>query len=207
MDTNTLLVFLLVALGLGIIMAEVFIPSAGVLSIMALCCFAGSAFCAWKAWYATEQYGYWWGYVFSMVIGVPSLIGTGLYILPRTQLGRNLLAAPQDLEEVTPFQEEESRLSELINQTGVAVTMFSPGGMVQIGRDRLHAESEGVLIDPGTEIMVVGVRGNRLVVRPTSLESSLVANAEANSDSVPEPSTEPTEEEQSSIDFDVPDST
>lgn len=173
MDTYTLMVFLLVIVGLGIIASEIFIPSAGMLSILAACCFGGSVYCAYKAWYEPGYLAAFWSYVVCMIIGIPAFVGFGLHLLPNTALGHQLLAGPQDLATLTPFQEEEQRLRELIDQHGQATTLFSPGGMVQIGREKFHAESEGVIIDTGVEVVVVGVKGNRLVVRPLSLHQTV----------------------------------
>jgi membrane-bound serine protease (ClpP class) len=167
------MVCLLVVVGLGIIVSEIFIPSAGMLSILALGCFCGSAFCAYRAWYEPGHVTTFWVYVVCMVLGIPAFIGTGLWLLPKTALGNQLLAAPQDLESLTPFQEEEKRLTGLIDECGYAITLFSPGGMVQIGRDRFHAESEGLMIDPQTEVIVVGTKGNRLLVRPVALHQTV----------------------------------
>jgi len=169
MDFYPLMACLLVVIGLGIIASEIFIPSAGMLSILALGCFCGSVFCAWRAWYEPGHFTTFWVYLTCMVIGIPAFIGTGLWLLPKTALGNRLLAAPQNLESLTPFQEEEKHLTGLINECGLTTTLFSPGGMVQIGGDRFHAESEGLMIDPQTEVIVVGTKGNRLLVRPVTL--------------------------------------
>jgi len=163
---------LLVVIGLGIIASEIFIPSAGILSILALGCFCGSVFCAYRAWYEPGHVAIFWVYLICMIIGIPAFVGAGLWLLPRTALGNRLLAAPQNLESLTPFKEEEEQLTALIDECGVAVTLFSPGGMVQIGRDRFHAESEGLMIDPQTEVIVVGTKGNRLLVRPVALHQT-----------------------------------
>lgn len=198
MDGYVLFTFLLVTIGVAILVGEVFIPSAGLLSVLALASFAASAFCAWKAWYETGEVLFWWSYVVGMVVALPALVCGGLYILPRTSYGRSIFAAPQSLAELTPFQEEEDRLSEMINQAGTATTLFSPGGMVQIGRERIHAESEGMVIEPQTDVVVVGVKGNRLVVRPLSMHQTLVdAPIESNK------STE-SDADSESLDFDVP---
>lgn len=199
MDGYVLFTFVLVTLGVAILVGEVFIPSAGLLSVMALCAFAGSGFCAWNAWYATGQHIWWWTYIFGMVAVLPASVAGGLYILPRTSYGRAIFAAPQSLEELTPYQDEEDRLCEMIDQPGTAVTMFSPGGMVQIGRERIHAESEGMMIDPQTPVVVVGVRGNRLVVRPQSMQQAVAEAAPA-----AEPEPQETGPDGESLDFDVP---
>jgi len=209
MDNQVLLIILLSALGLGILVLEVFIPSGGILTVMAAVCFVGSTYFAWRAWYQPGHTTWWWGYVISMLVLLPVAVSSAVYILPRTSYGQKILATPPSLDELTPFRDEETRLSSLIDRHGRARTMFSPGGMVEIDGERFHAESEGVLIDPGTDVVVVRVRGNRLVVRPTddserpqteapSPESPSGSDPLADSD---RPSDRPTDQ---TIDFDYP---
>jgi membrane-bound serine protease (ClpP class) len=169
MENYSLFAFLLLFLGIGILMSEIVIPSAGLLSFMALACFIGSGICAYNAWYLTGKMGWWWGYVFGIVFIIPSVIAGTLYYLPRTKLGKELFAVPPSLEDLTPFVREEQRLIKMIDEIGTATTLFSPGGMAQVGREKFHAEAEGMLVEPGTEIVVIGVRGNRLLIRPLAL--------------------------------------
>ncbi len=166
MDGYVILVFLLAAIGLGILIIEMFIPTAGMLAVLSGTCFIGAFYCAYRAWYQTGQLVWWWGFVLGFLVAVPSVLFGGLYWMPRTAFGRELFVAPQKLKELEPFQDEEAQLRKLIDQRGKAMTLFSPGGMALIGSQRLHAESEGIIIEAGQEIVVVGVKGNRLVVRP-----------------------------------------
>lgn len=177
MESYGLLVFMMVALGTGFLMCEVFIPSAGILTVASIVCYLVATFFAWKGWYQTGATTWWWGYVLGMVILLPTTISGGVYVFPRTSYGKAVLAVPQSLEEVTPFQEEAARLSSLINSSGRASTMFSPGGMVQIGDEKFHAESNGVLIKAGEDVVVVGVKGNRLIVMSAELHGSIAQSA------------------------------
>ncbi|MBI1311477.1 hypothetical protein GC176_09230 [bacterium] len=208
METYPILVVLLVTVGLAALVGELMIPSAGILTVVALGCLGGSAWCAWQAWYAKGNLVAWWSYVGAVLFLMPTAISATLYILPRTSFGQELFAAPQSAEELTPFQDEGQKLHSLINQHGHTQNLFSPGGMVQIGRDRFHAESEGMMIDPDTEVVVVGVKGNRLVVCPLSLYEDSRSTAAA----ATEPPAFDAENADSddpsghgrSIDFDVP---
>lgn len=177
MDNYGLIVFLAVALGTGFLICEIFIPSAGILTIGSILCFAVATFSAWRGWYQAGETTWWWGYVFGMILLLPTTVAGAVYIFPRTAYGKAVLAIPQSLEEVTPFQEEEARLTSLINSHGQTATMFSPGGMVQIGHEKFHAESDGVLIDAGTDVVVVGVKGNRLIVMSAELHDSIAQSA------------------------------
>ena len=177
MDNYGLIVFLAVALGTGFLICEIFIPSAGILTIGSILCFVVATFSAWRGWYQTGETAWWWGYVFGMLLLLPTTVAGAVYIFPRTAYGKAVLAIPQSLEEVTPFQEEEARLTSMINSHGRTATMFSPGGMVQIGHEKFHTESDGVLIDAGTDVVVVGVKGNRLIVMSAELHDSIAQSA------------------------------
>lgn len=177
MESYGLIVFMMVALGTGFLICEVFIPSAGILTIASIICYLVATFCAWRGWYQAGATTWWWGYVFGMVILLPTTISGAVYIFPRTSYGKAVLAVPQSLEELTPFQEEQARLSGLINSRGQTSTMFSPGGMVQIGHEKFHAESDGTLIDAGQDVVVVGVKSNRLIVMAAEVHDSIAESA------------------------------
>ena len=177
MESYGLIVFMMVALGTGFLICEVFIPSAGILTIASILCYLVATFCAWRGWYQAGETVWWWSYVFGMVILLPTTISGAVYIFPRTSYGKAVLAMPQSLDEVTPYQEEEARLSGLIGSHGTTTTMFSPGGMVQIAHEKFHAESDGVLIDADEDVVVVGVKGNRLIVMSAELHASIAQTA------------------------------
>ena len=67
---------------------------------------------------------------------------------------------------VTPYSSAETkRLLRLINKTGTSLTRLAPGGLVLIDGERLHAESEGMLIPADAAVKVLAMKGNRLLVR------------------------------------------
>ncbi|NQV27740.1 MAG: hypothetical protein HQ518_25610 [Rhodopirellula sp.] len=216
MESYGLIVFLMVALGTGLLICEIFIPSAGILTIASLVCYLVATFCAWRGWYQAGETLWWWSYVFGMVLLLPSTISGAVYVFPKTSYGKAVLAVPQSLEEVTPFQEEGARLKSLINTRGQSATMFSPGGMVQIGHEKFHAESDGVLIEAGREVVVVGVKSNRLIVMEAERHASIAqsaaspktaaANEQTNTGFDPNNTAIPDASGDNPIDFDIPES-
>lgn len=155
---------LLAALALALLVAEIFIPSGGMILIAALICTAISIWCAWKAWWHTDPL-VWWLYLGGLVALLPATVAAAFYVFPRTEFGKRLLVAPQDIEELTPYAKEEERLTQLIDKPGKTLTRLNPGGLVVIDGERLHSESEGMMIDAGQAVKVVAVKGNRVVVR------------------------------------------
>jgi membrane-bound serine protease (ClpP class) len=156
---------LLLILGLALLVAEVFLPSGGMIFVAAVICFAASAGCAWNAWWTSSPSSF-WIYVASVFLLVPSSIGAALYALPRTSFGKRVLLFGPELHEVTPFKEEEEELSRLIGRKAKTLTMLGPGGLLLIDGERMHCETPGMLVDPDTQVEIIAVKGNRLVVRP-----------------------------------------
>src|SRR3990172_2220422 len=166
---------LLLALGLALMIAEVFIPTGGILSILVLLCLGGSLYCAWNAWWETNRTA-WWSYLLGLIVLVPATISGAFYALPRTTIGRRVLLEAPDPEDVTPYGAEQKHLEERLGHLGKTLSLLNPGGMVFVDGERFHCESEGILVDPDIDIRVVAVNGLRLVVRPTSFEKESAAD-------------------------------
>ncbi len=164
MTTHELLALLMLFVGLALLIAEVFIPSGGMITILSMICFAVSVWCAYTAWWEDRQIR-WWSYMAALVLLLPASVGGALFALPRTRLGRYILLEGPSLENVTPYTLEEEHLRKLVGKRGRALTLLNPGGMVTVDGERLHCECQGMLVEPGEDIEVVGVKGNRLVVR------------------------------------------
>jgi membrane-bound ClpP family serine protease len=157
-------------LGLTLIVCEVFIPSAGLIAAFATLCFAASVVAAWHAWWY-DRPGYFAIYAIALLVLIPSALSGALYLLPRTEFGRQVLLEAPNLDEVTPYQEEQRQLQRLIGRIGKTLTLLNPGGLVLVDGTRQHCESEGLLLEAGTPVEIVAVKGNRLVVRPAERAS------------------------------------
>lgn len=210
---------LLSIIGIALIVAEIFIPSGGLILIAAVITFFASIWCAWQAW--SETPAYFWSFLGSLVLVVPAAIIGAFYYLPRTEFGRRILLEAQSLEELTPFAEEGAFLTQLIGRTGKTITMLNPGGLVLVENERLHCESQGMLVEPNTDVEVIAVKGNRLVVRiatePLSSEQHQDApNKSLGQDSQTSEESQMTDADQSEeypqelkdkpLDFDIPQS-
>ncbi len=162
MDYQFLAVVLLM-LGFVLILAEVFLPSGGLISVMCVIAIVSSLWCAFKAWYGVNGLAF-GVYLASLLVLIPTVIVGAFKLFPLTPFGRSVMRTPT-LEEVTPYLREQQHLQSLVGQRGEAITQLAPGGMVKVGHERLHAFTEGLLVEQGTEIQVVDVRGNRVLVQ------------------------------------------
>jgi len=83
--------------------------------------------------------------------------------LPATPMFRNvLLEPPAVVEDVV----EEDLLEELLGLEGTTTTRLAPAGKARIGGGIRDVTSAAALVEPGTPIRVVEVRGGRVLVKP-----------------------------------------
>jgi membrane-bound ClpP family serine protease len=152
---------LLLLAGCTLVVMEVFIPSGGVISILAAVALIGSILIAFQDSATT---GPTTGVVFAAmtVFAVPTLIGLAFKYWPKTPMGKAFLGELPTEAEVMP---EDARRG-LIGRVGVARTKMLPSGAVEIDGQMIDAVSQGRAIEPGTYVVVAEVRANRVVVRP-----------------------------------------
>jgi membrane-bound ClpP family serine protease len=165
MDSNAIFAILLLIAGIGILTAEVFIPSGGLLGVVTFVTLTISILFAYKAWGASQPVVF-WGFCGVLLLMIPIALGGAFYVLPRTALGQRVLLEAPSAESLTPFSKEAERLEKLVGRFGKTVTPLVPGGMVFMDGERLHVISEGTVVPAGQSVEVLEVRGTRLLVRP-----------------------------------------
>jgi membrane-bound serine protease (ClpP class) len=158
--------YIIVLLIAGVLLAflETFIPSGGVLAVLA----AGSLLGAIVLGFMQSSDT---GCIVSIavIICVPIIVVIGLKLLPKTPLGRRmLLVGPKGKFAASG---ETGRMSpedygDLTGKSGVVVASLRPAGIAEIDGKRRSVTADGQMIDPGCEIVVVRVEGNNIIVRP-----------------------------------------
>ena len=150
---------MLIILGLILILAEVLIPSGGIISILAVSSFVG---------------GYVFGFgegvtqglilVGGSVVLVPVVLAIAFKIFPKTSIGKSMIAQGSELpkeERQAVVQDEKS----LIGQIGITKTQLRPAGTIDISGIAYDVVTEGNIIEPNTKVQIIEVSGNRIVVR------------------------------------------
>ena len=165
MDPNAVFAILLLIAGIGILTAEVFIPSGGLLGVITFITLIVSLVFAYRAWGGSHP-NVFWAFCVVLLLLVPTALGVAFYVLPHTALGKKVLLEAPTAEELTPFVKETDRLTKLIGRFGKSITTLNPGGLILIDGERLHVVSEGMIVDSGRWVEVLEVRGTRLLVRP-----------------------------------------
>ena len=101
--------------------------------------------------------------ILGAAVGV-SLLGVLLRRwLPSTPVLRNVLLEPPSAVDDTL---EEDGLEALIGMEGTTTTRLAPAGKARIDGRVREVSSDGSLVEPGTPVRVVEVRGGRVLVKP-----------------------------------------
>lgn len=157
------LVWSLILLGLAalVIAAEMFIPSAGLLGVLATVLVVSGIVMAFLHSLVAGTVA-----LVLTVMSIPVLLMLLVKIWPNTPIGRRIMLKTPRPEDVLPETPETGNLQELVGQRGVATTPMLPSGMIRIGERVLDAVSEGFAVERGQAVKVVAVRFNRLYVQP-----------------------------------------
>ena len=154
---------LLLVVGCVFVVLEVFIPSGGIITVLAAVAFIASIIIA--SWESPTT-GPMTGLVFAAVtvFVVPVLVATAFKYWPKTRMGKAFLGELQTDDEV--LTADPRRV--LLGRVGVARSKMLPSGAVEIDGQMIDAVTQGQAIEPGDYVVVMEVRANRVVVRPAS---------------------------------------
>ena len=151
--------FLPVALqlvGVLVIIAEIIIPSGGLLAILALGIFGYSLYFV----FANVSLSFGIGFVLADVILIPVLVYFGIKFMARSPV--TLRTRLSKTDGVTSQSPDQNRWMDC---AGRALTDLRPSGVAMIDGQRLDVVTRGEYIDKQTPIVVIAVRGNQIIVK------------------------------------------
>lgn len=156
-------VILLMLVGVVVAVMEMFIPSGGVLGVIAAVSFLAAILLV------GFEYGFTVGIsVLTVAMIVFPLVGFWLVRWwPNSPMGRRILPDIPDEDKLRPY---EPKLASLVGKVGKAKTMMLPSGAAVVEGRTVNAMSEGLPIEPGQLVRVVKVVGNQVIVRPCDEE-------------------------------------
>lgn len=146
---------MLQAFGIMVVVAEVFIPSMGVLTVVALGLLGYSLYLVFTT-ISAEAFYILLG--FDLVV-LPLVLVLGLKVLAASPLAlKKKLSAGEGVVSQAPDLESH------LNKTGRTLTALRPSGAAVIDDIRLDVVSDGEFIEAGTPVRVTGVTGNQVIV-------------------------------------------
>lgn len=151
---------LLVALSLVLLAAEAFIPSGGLISVVAAVVAISGIVCLFRVDWK-------WGAAGLGTVAVlgPLMFIFALQLMPSTKLGRTLMFGEDGEERPVLGEEAVHELDSLIGTEGIVLTDLRPVGAVRLGDRRVDALAELSFIPAGSKVRVVSVDGATIKVR------------------------------------------
>jgi membrane-bound serine protease (ClpP class) len=161
MDYLTL-AYLLIVLGLVLLVAELFVPSGGVLFVLALICLVVGVV-------MTFMYGGMTTGILTLVgvfIAVPVLVAVGFHYWPKTPIGKRMFQTGPEEDATVASMPVNVELEQLRGKFGRAVSALRPAGVVDFDGRRVDVLTEGMLVEPGTWVRCIDVKSGKVIVRP-----------------------------------------
>ena len=196
-----ILATVMLLVGLFLLGLEFFVPSFGMILVAAVITLIVSFWSACKAWWGVNPQ-FFWTYIILLTAGIPGSLMGAITLIRKTSLGNRMILQPAPVSS-TP---SPGPLDHLVGKAAVSQSLMTPGGIVLINGERIHAESPGMLIEPNSPVIVVAIRGNRVVVRPqTAAERDSMALVESTASELSRPADSPRPVDSSPVSSTKPD--
>ena len=161
MEANLSLAYVLIGAGFLLMVAELFIPSGGVLSVLSACgILAGIV----MAFFHDTSTGLWT--LLAVCIALPVVGGLALHYWPKTPMGRRFFLTAPDENATVAFLPENLEMEELRGQFGQALSSLRPAGVVDFNGRRIDCISEGIMVERGQWVRCIDVKAGKVLVRP-----------------------------------------
>jgi membrane-bound ClpP family serine protease len=156
MNDSLFLPIILQLVGVVVIIAEIIIPSGGILSIAALGVFGYSLFIVFNEISMTIGFSF----VAADLILIPVLVIVGLKLLARSPV-----TLRKTLSRKEGVSSQSSELESYVGMQGNAVTDLRPAGIAVINGKRVDVVTRGDYLEKDSAIIVTTVTGNQIIVR------------------------------------------
>lgn len=143
--------------------AEILVPSAGLLGLFAVAAAITAVLIAF-----TVSLNFALAVILALLVLTPILLSIVLRLWPRTAIGKEILnRRSSDSKSTMPTATapDGTPLSDLVGRYGVAASNLLPAGRVIVDGHKVDAVSTGMPIDTGQPIKVVRVQAGKLQVR------------------------------------------
>ncbi len=149
-----------------LIIAEVFVPSGGIISVCALVCLiAGIAI-----FFQHSATAGWIGVGIALVM-IPAVLIIAYKIFPNTRFGKSVTLTPPEREHGDAIP-DTAKLKELLGAEGMVLTPLRPVGMCDFSGLRVECVAEGGYVDKDKKVKIIRVQGTQLTVRAIEAEES-----------------------------------
>jgi len=142
-----------------LIVAEVFVPSGGLISICALACLGGGI----TIFFHHSLVAGWIGVGIAAIM-IPVVLIFAYRIFPKTRFGKSVTLKPPERRQGDAIPDTD-KLKDLLGAEGVVLTPLRPVGMCDFSEQRFECVAESGYVDKGKKVKVINVESTQLTVR------------------------------------------
>jgi membrane-bound ClpP family serine protease len=159
MDWWIVLVILLYFAAAMLTIAEIFLPSGGLLAVCVAGCITGGVIILFQHSIVAG----WIGVVIALVM-IPSVVVGAFKILPKTSFGKSTTLEPpkREMGDAIP---DTAKLKELMGVTGTVITPMRPVGTCDFSGHRVECVAESGYVEKGKKVQVIKIESTQLTVR------------------------------------------
>ena len=142
-----------------LLVAEVFIPSGGIITACSVACLVGGIAIFFNH---SKEFG-WLGIIIAVLL-IPSALILAYKIFPKTSFARSISTTPpkRDLGDAIP---DSSELQKLMGDVGEVITPLRPVGICDFSGQRVECVAENGYVDTASKVKVVRVQSTQVTVR------------------------------------------
>ena len=161
--------FLCFGLAFVVAVMEIFLPSGGLLAVLAIGLLIASIVLSFDTSLAFGCL-----YTFCVCLFIPIFLWAALRIWPNTWVGRQILLTPEEDPALVP-DEQQDFLKQLVGKHGLAKSKMLLGGLIEIEGVQYSAVSDVETIESGEPVCVLRIEGASIIVRKLKFSESTVA--------------------------------
>ena len=159
MDWWILLAVVLYFVSAMLIVAEVFVPSGGLIGMAAL----GAVVGAVAIFFNHSIVAGWIGIAIGIVM-IPAVVIVAYRIFPKTRFGKNAILSPPKREKGDAIVDSDM-LAKMIGKKAIVLSPLRPVGLCEIDGQRIGCIAENGYIEKNCTVVVIQVSAAQLVVR------------------------------------------
>ncbi len=143
----------------ALLVAEVFVPSGGLISICAMTCLIVGIVIFFKHSVVAGWIG-----VFIAIVMIPTVLVIAYKLFPKTKFGKGVILNPPERQAGDAIPDTD-KLKGLLGKEGLVLTTLRPVGMCDFSGLRVECVSESGYVNKGEIVKVIDIKGTQLTVR------------------------------------------
>jgi membrane-bound serine protease (ClpP class) len=162
MEPSLTLAYVLIIAGLLLLVAEMFLPTSGVLLVISLTAVAFGV--ALTFVYGSDPTT---GVItlICVFIALPLIGGLMLHYWPKTRMGKRFFLNGPDEDATIASMPVNIELEQLRGRFGRAISALRPAGVAEFDGKRVDTITEGMMVDPGQWVRCIDVKAGKVIVR------------------------------------------